>query len=160
MWASALPSTALVLERNSAKIFPYRAKQSVFLGLRNQEELNQSYYGYVLLNKRKTNLYQYFTGGIQNIIIMSSMFWSLGLLRWKLEFFAGGGVMFCFTESHHLQLYYRCSSVKNVLSTLAGQKQSESCSGLFFFFSPPNSHSIYVSSHKIACVCVYAIYTC
>ena len=94
MWASALPSTALVLERNSAKIFPYRAKQSVFLGFRNQEELNQSYYGYVLLNKRKTNLYQYFTGGIQNIIIMNSMFWSLGLLRRKLEFFAGGGVMF------------------------------------------------------------------
>ena len=87
------------------------------------------------------------------------MFWSLGLLRRKLEFFAGGGVMFCLTEIHHLQVDYRCSSVKNVLSALAEQKQSESCSGLFFFFFSPNSNPIYVSSHKIACVCVcvYAI---
>jgi len=52
------------------------------------------------------------------------MFWSLGLLRRKLEFFAGGGVMFCLTEIHHLQMDYRCSSVKNVLSALAEQKQS------------------------------------
>ena len=85
---------------------------------------------------------------------MSSVFWSLGLLKRKLEFFAGGDVMFCLTEIHHLQMDYRCSSVKNVLRALAGQKQSESCSGLFVFFSSPNSHPIYVSSHKIACVCV------